>query len=252
MSARISPAATARSSKAPTALVRRSNEKAVSSDELCTASASAADMPFLVATNSTLDRSQRRKASTGVGLALQRFGQFAELLHLAPIDRLEQRLARREVAIERPDADPGPFRHGLQARLRAAGAEHGLRSLQHALAIADRVGAGPANQLLRKDLPSHFVLITILLPLAASSIPSRCWSMIFSKNPLHFSRSYGGRALLENGGCLRICRQASSREPARRSPCGGCALILTIALIGALHEPLHQPHRERRAAGRRA
>src|ERR1700722_17033497 len=80
-----------------------------------------------------------------IGLALQRFRQFAELLHLAPVDGLEQRLTRREVTIERPDADPGPSRHSLKARLGAAGAEHGFRSLQHALAIADRVGARLSN-----------------------------------------------------------------------------------------------------------
>jgi hypothetical protein len=70
------------------------------------------------------------------------FREFRELLHLAPIDRLEQVLAGREVAIQRADADPGAFCHGLQARLRTAGAEHGLGGLQHALAIADRIGAG--------------------------------------------------------------------------------------------------------------
>ena len=63
-------------------------------------------MPFLVATNSTLDRSQRRSASTGCA-SFQLLGQFAELLHLAPIDRLEQGLAGREMPVERADADPG-------------------------------------------------------------------------------------------------------------------------------------------------
>ena len=108
-------------------------------------SASAAIMPFLVATSSTLDRSQRRRASTGSAVALQLLGKFAELLDLASVHGFEQRLARREMAVERADADAGAFCHGLQARLRTAGAEHGLRSLQHALAIAHRIRAGLAN-----------------------------------------------------------------------------------------------------------
>ena len=81
----------------------------------------------------------------GLSLALQRFRQFAELLHFAPIHRLEQGLASREVAVQRPDADTGASCHGLQARVRTAGAEHNLGSLQHALAIANRIGAGSAN-----------------------------------------------------------------------------------------------------------
>jgi hypothetical protein len=95
-------------------------------------------MPFLVATNSTLDRSQRR-------LAFQLFRQLAELLYLASIDGLEQRLAGREVAIKRPDADPGSSCHRLQTCVRAASAEDGLCCLQNALAIANRIGAGLAN-----------------------------------------------------------------------------------------------------------
>ena len=42
---------------------------------------------------------------------------------------------------------PARLRHGLQARVRTAGAEHGLRGLQHALAIAHRIGAGLSNGL---------------------------------------------------------------------------------------------------------
>jgi hypothetical protein len=49
----------------PNCLVSRSNEQAVSFEELFTARASAAYMSFLVTTNSTFDRSQRRNASTG-------------------------------------------------------------------------------------------------------------------------------------------------------------------------------------------
>src|ERR1700722_12708166 len=87
----------------------------------------------------------------------------------------------------------------------------------------------------------------ILITFGRLTIPSRCSSITFSKNPLPFLRSYGG---LESGGYLRICRSASSlaRPPI---PLRQQRLDLTIALIGAPHEPVHQPHRERRAAGRR-
>src|SRR6185312_7963917 len=58
-------------------------------------------------------------------LALQLLGQLAELLDLAAIDRLIERLARRKMAIERADADAGFARDRFQARIRAAGAEYG-------------------------------------------------------------------------------------------------------------------------------
>src|SRR5437762_1388586 len=79
----------------------------------------------------------------GRGLVPQWSRQLDELLHLAAIDCLEQRLARREMAVKRADADPGAARHGLQAGLRAAGTEDRLRGLQQALAVANRVGARP-------------------------------------------------------------------------------------------------------------
>ena len=71
------------------------------------ATASAADMPFFVATNSTFARSHCRNASSGgcLGFALVR--QVDELLDLAAVDRLEQRLARREMPVQRADADAG-------------------------------------------------------------------------------------------------------------------------------------------------
>src|ERR1700736_994640 len=76
-----------------------------------------------------------------LSLALQLFRQVAELLHLASIDRLKQGLASWEVTVKRPDADTGSSCHGLQARVRTTGAEHSLRRLQDALAIANRIGA---------------------------------------------------------------------------------------------------------------
>jgi hypothetical protein len=49
------------------------------------------------------------------------------------------------VAVKRPDPDTGAFGYSLKTRVRATGAEHGLRRLQHALAIADRIGPGFPN-----------------------------------------------------------------------------------------------------------
>jgi hypothetical protein len=80
-----------------------------------------------------------------ISLALQLFRQLTELLYLAPIDRLKQGLASREVTVKRPDADTGSSCDSLQARVRTTGAEDSLRGLQHALAIANRIGAGLAN-----------------------------------------------------------------------------------------------------------
>ena len=93
------------------------------------------------------------------GFALQVLRQLPELLHLPAIDGLEQRLARRKVAVERADADTGPPRHGFEARLRAAGAEDRLRRFQHALAIAERVGAGLAEGF--RGLISHGVRLVV-------------------------------------------------------------------------------------------
>src|ERR1700722_467473 len=141
-----------------------------------------------------------------IGLALQRFRQFAELLHLAPVDGLEQRLTCRKVAIKRPDADPGPSRHSLEARLGAAGAEHGFRSLQHTLAITDRVGArfsnhccGGSYHLTPSRSHSHY--------LRPPHHPISLFEHYLFEKSAPFLRSYGG---LESGGYLRICRSASS------------------------------------------
>ena len=124
-----------------------------------------------------------------LGLVLQLLGQFAELLHLAPIDGLEQGLARREVPIERADADTGPSRHGLQARVGAAGAEHRLRRLQHALAVADRVGAGLSNMF--GGLICHPIdPICTFLELNRVAISSRCLRMMFQESGLSLFRCY--------------------------------------------------------------
>src|SRR5262249_39718782 len=106
----------------------------------------------------------------GFGLALQLLCEFAELLDLAPIDGLEQRLARREVTIERTDTDTGPLGDRFKTRVRAARAEDRLRRFQHALAIADCVGARPPGRLCGPLPGSHFLLIVPLLKTEASSV----------------------------------------------------------------------------------
>ena len=64
------------------------------------------------------------------------FGEFAELIHFVPIDRLEQRLAGREVTVERSDADAGGFRYGFEAGVRAASAENVGGHFEQPLAVA--------------------------------------------------------------------------------------------------------------------
>src|SRR5271166_7101668 len=77
-----------------------------------------------------------------VGEALR---ELAELIHFTPVYRLEQGLARREVTIERSDADASALRHGFEAGVGTAGAEDVGRRIEKALAIADCVGASLAH-----------------------------------------------------------------------------------------------------------
>ena len=81
-----------------------------------------------------------------IGLLPQLLREIAELLHLTTVDRLEQGFARRKVTVERADPHAGTFRHRLQARFRAAGAEHRLRSLQQPFTIANGIGTGSAER----------------------------------------------------------------------------------------------------------
>ena len=92
-------------------------------------------------------RSHCRKASTGGRFLPHLPGKLGQLVDLAAIDRLEQGLARREVAVERADADAGPPGDGLQARVRAAGAENPGSRLEQPLAVADRIGARLARNI---------------------------------------------------------------------------------------------------------
>ena len=68
-------------------------------------------------------------------------------MDFAPKDRLEQSFTRGKMPVERSDSDLGALRHRFEARIGAPFAEDGLRRRQHALAIADRVGARRARRL---------------------------------------------------------------------------------------------------------
>ena len=106
-------------------------------------------MPFFVATNLTFERIHWRNASSGLGLFLQLLGQIGKLLHLAAVHRLEQGLARREMAVKRADADAGGLRDGFEAGIRATGAEHDFRSFENTFAVPHGVGARLSCRLLR-------------------------------------------------------------------------------------------------------
>ena len=80
------------------------------------------------------------------GLIFQLFRELRELMDFAPKDRLEQSFTRGKVSVERSDSDLGALRHRFEARIGATFAEDRLRRRQHALAIADRVGAGSARR----------------------------------------------------------------------------------------------------------
>ncbi len=81
----------------------------------------------------------------GRGLALQLLRQIAELLDLAPVDRLEQSFAGGEVAVQRADADTGLSCDRFEARVRAAGAEDDLCRFENALPVANGISARPSR-----------------------------------------------------------------------------------------------------------
>src|SRR5882672_1868814 len=181
-------------------------------------------------------------------LILQLFRQLAELLHLAPIDRLKQGLAGWEVAVKRPDADTGSPCHSFETGVRATGTEDSLRGLQNALAIANRIGTGPPNRFCGTSC--HLIILDHdLVRLNWIMISSPCLSMIFSQNQFRFFRIMLWYSRLDKRRMppymsISIKRERARRSTWRRDP------SLTVAFIGALHESLHRPHRQRCAAGR--
>ena len=74
-------------------------------------------MPFFVAMHSTPARSQRaQRLDQGDFCLDEMLCQFDKVFHLAPVDRLVQRLSGRKVPIQCPDPDASAPGHGLQAR----------------------------------------------------------------------------------------------------------------------------------------
>ena len=154
MSSRISPAAMARSSSPPTARVSRSNEE---------------ENEFRVFVGGKRER-RRHALFRGnelhirahpvperldrLHLLFQLFGQIGKMLHFAAIHRFEQGFARGEMPVERADADAGGSRDGFEARIRTAGAEHRFCRLEHALAVANRIGARLSHAFSRSFMPS--------------------------------------------------------------------------------------------------
>ena len=85
---------------------------------------------------------QRLRRGQGFGEARRGVGQ---LLDLAAIDRLDDRVAGREVAVKRADPDIGPARDLFEARLRPHFRERRLGRLKQTVAVALGVGAGLAR-----------------------------------------------------------------------------------------------------------
>jgi hypothetical protein len=82
-----------------------------------------------------LERRQRRP------LRQQPVGGRGELVHLAPVDRRQQRLAGREVAVQGADADLGAARDVLERRVGPSLGEGRLGGGDEVLAVPDGVGA---------------------------------------------------------------------------------------------------------------
>src|SRR5204863_3245057 len=85
----------------------------------------------------------------GVG-GVELRGRAADLFDLIDIESLQQRLAIRKVAVERPDADVGAARDLLESRRLPALGERLASSREHLLVVTARIGALRArNQRLR-------------------------------------------------------------------------------------------------------
>ena len=116
-------------------------------------------------------------------------------------DRVDQRLARREVPVDRADSDAGAAGDLVHAERRAALRVGGARRLEHALAVAHGVGAEPG----------HARRSPIARP--ASAGPNRLASSAMASN------SCASRSCV---GALRFARDgtntAATPAPARATP----------------------------------
>ena len=79
-------------------------------------------------------------ASPGSSAPACGLGHLEEVLEAGHHDRLEQRLFGGEVAVQGPDAHPGPFGHGVDGDRQALGGEDRLGRLEDALAVLDGIG----------------------------------------------------------------------------------------------------------------
>jgi hypothetical protein len=146
------------------------------------------------------------------------------------------------VAVKRSDADAGPFCHGLQTRVRPTGAEHSLRRLQHALVIANRIGAGPPDSCCGlichlNNLDHDSMSLNRgrdLIPLFEHDL-FRKWLSAFLYHALVFRP-------LEKRRMPPYMQIRIKLEASRRSA-RAATIQFDHSIIGALHELLHQPHR---------
>ena len=90
-------------------------------------------------------RIQARSASAGGRVVDQARRGVGQLLDLAAIDRLHDRVASREVTVKRADPDIGAARDLFEARLRPHFRERRLGRLKQPVAVALGVGAGLAH-----------------------------------------------------------------------------------------------------------
>ena len=117
----------------------------------------------------------------------QLVGALAEDVDLVAVHRLDERLARGEVPVQRADADAGVAGDVLEGDLGAAGGEGGGGGVDQELAVAHRVGAE------RRSADAE----------SAGSIASR------SAGALHVPRLVT-IPHLQNGGSLRILPEEAS------------------------------------------
>ena len=186
VSGRTTPAACARSISAfpaPASAVRQASR----TFESGAASSSASLSARFVAAKPTYWCSQRESASHG-GRPARSLRRPRHRLHLVDVDRLEERLARREVPVERPDPHAGPLGHVLERRGRPDLGERRARGSDELVVVAARVGPLGALELLDARLS-----------VSSGSVWSRASRL-----------TNGGYLRIVTGGSLQIYVEASS------------------------------------------
>src|SRR5579871_229165 len=140
-----------------------------------------------------------------------------------------------------------------RSRLRKASA----RGFRDAASVLASVLASVSASVLASVPASVSTLISTLCVLRRIEMPGK----YSPASMLLFEREFFGKSSISRSGHAvqplvkrRVPPYIRRRQPGgnRRLPPRVGAQAMTIALIGALHEPLHQPHRERGAARDRA